>query len=107
MLFSSTNNAKLQLLDNELSISQQNLTVSQYFSRVKVLYEKILKLDLDGKISKIKMRQIIIHGLHPECNSLITTACGWAKEPTLLKLENILAKQEAIDKKLSSISIKF
>lgn len=52
------------------------------------------------------MRRIIIHGLRPEYNGLITATHGWATDPTLLELENILANHEALDKQLSSVSIK-
>ena len=52
------------------------------------------------------MRRIIIHGLHPEFNTLITTICGWAKEPTVDELENVLTNQEALNKQMVNVSIK-
>ncbi|KAL3739611.1 hypothetical protein ACJRO7_020944 [Eucalyptus globulus] len=106
-LFARTNNAKLQCLENELlSISQQNMTVSQYFSKVKSICEEISKLDPENAISETRMRRIIIHGLRPECNGIVTATRGWANEPTLTELENILANQEALDKQISKVTIK-
>ncbi|KAL3746024.1 hypothetical protein ACJRO7_015036 [Eucalyptus globulus] len=106
-LFARTNDAKLQCLENELlSISQQSMTVSQYFSKVKSICEEISKLDHQNAISEIRMRRIIIHGLRPEYNGIVTATRGWANEPTLTELENILANQEALDKQIPKVSIK-
>jgi DNA-directed RNA polymerase subunit F len=59
--FAKTNEAKLQRLENELmSISQGEMSVSQYFTKVKSLCEKISKLD---PIDEVKMRRIINRGL--------------------------------------------
>ena len=45
-LFVKPNNAKLQMLKNELFfISQQNMIVGQYFSMVKSICDEISKLD--------------------------------------------------------------
>ena len=52
------------------------------------------------------MRRIIIHGLCPEFDALVTITHGWAKEPTLDKLENVLANQEALNKQMVKFSIK-
>ncbi|XP_037494546.1 uncharacterized protein LOC105639080 [Jatropha curcas] len=90
--FAKKNEAKLQRLENELfSISQQNLTASQYFFKVKSLCEEISKLDPDNEINGTRMRRIIIHGLRPEFKGLVTATRGWATQPTLDELENILS----------------
>ena len=52
------------------------------------------------------MRRIIIHGLHPEFNALITVIHGWDKQPTLDELENVLANQEALNKQMVKVLIK-
>lgn len=45
-LFSKKNDAKLQLLENELlSIAQRDLSIPQYFHKVKSLCREIAKLD--------------------------------------------------------------
>lgn len=65
-IFTRTNDAKLQCLDNELlSISQQDMTVSKYFSRIKSLCDEIYKLDPQNVITKTRNRRIIIHRLRP------------------------------------------
>ncbi|KAJ9169401.1 hypothetical protein P3X46_017603 [Hevea brasiliensis] len=91
-LFTRTNDAKLQQLKNELlSISQQDMKVSEYFTKVKSLCQEISKLDPQNQITKTRMGRIIIHGLRPEFNAIVVATCGWAKEPNLNELENILA----------------
>lgn len=106
-LYARTNDARLQHLENELlSISQRNMTVSEYFTKVKSLCQEISKLDPQNAITETRMRRIIVHGLRPEFLGIVTATRGWAKEPTLTELENILANQEALDKQLSKVSIR-
>ena len=51
-LFSKTNDARLQFLENELaSITQGMLTISQYFMKVKTLCQEICQLDTDSRVS--------------------------------------------------------
>ncbi|OMO72230.1 Zinc finger, CCHC-type [Corchorus capsularis] len=105
-LLAKKNDAKLQQLENELlSISQQNMPVSEYFSKVKLLCDEISKLDPNNVITETRMRRIIIHGLRPEYHGIVTATRGWEKEPTLTDLENILVNQETLDKQ-SKVSIK-
>ena len=82
------------------------MTVSEYLTKLKTLCQEILKLDPQNKILETRVRRIIIHGLHPEFNALITTTRGWARELTLDELENILANQEALNKQMVKVSIK-
>ncbi|GAB2266223.1 hypothetical protein Dimus_037874 [Dionaea muscipula] len=106
-LFARTNDAQLQRLENELmSVSQGEMMISQYFNKVKTLCEEISKLDSQNPISETRTRRMIIHRLRPEFNGLVTTTRGWAKQPTLAELENILANQEALDKLLSGVTLK-
>nr|DAD18879.1 TPA_asm: hypothetical protein HUJ06_020342 [Nelumbo nucifera] len=96
-LFSKTNEARLQMLENELaSISQGSMTISQYFTKVKSLCDEISLLDKESAISETRVRRIIIRGLRPEYNGFMT----------LLEAENMLTKQETINKKMTSVSIK-
>ena len=89
-----------------MSISQQDILVSEYFTKVKALCQEISKLNPQNKITETKVRRIIVHGLCREFNALITTTRGWAKELTLDELENILANQEALNKKTVKFLIK-
>ena len=82
------------------------MTMSEYFTKVKVLCQKISKLDPQNKITETRVRRIIIHGLRPKFNTLVTATHGWAKEPTLDELENVLANQEALNKQMIKVSIK-
>lgn len=50
----------------------------------------------------IRMRRIIVHGLHLQFNTLVATIRGWSKEPMVNEIENILANQEALDKRQTS-----
>lgn len=105
--FSKKNEAKLQRLENELfSTSQQNLTVSQYFSKVKALCEEISKLDPENEIGEARMRRIIIHGLRPEFKGLVAATRGWPQQPTLVELENLLANEENLEDKFNKVTIK-
>ncbi|KAH0635695.1 hypothetical protein KY289_035610 [Solanum tuberosum] len=52
------------------------------------------------------MRRIIVHGLRLEFKGIITVTWGWATEPTLSELENLLANEEDLEKPLSSLTIK-
>lgn len=78
------------------------MTVSQYFAKVKSLCDEISKLDPENGITPTRMKRIIIHGLKPEYKSIITATRGWATEPTLADLENLLINEEDLDKPMSS-----
>lgn len=106
-LFVRTNDAQFRRLENELlSISRRELSISQYFTKIKSLCEEITKLDTKDPISDTKIRRIIFHGLKPEFNDLIIATRGWATQPILTELENILANQVALDKQMSVVSLK-
>ena len=52
-LFSKRNDAKLQLLESELlSVSQKDMTVSQFFHKVKTLCREISELDPEALIGE-------------------------------------------------------
>ncbi|KAK4382270.1 hypothetical protein Sango_2887400 [Sesamum angolense] len=62
-LFSKKNDTKLQLIESELlSVAQRNLTVAQYFHKVKSLCREICELDPEAPIGEARMKRIIIHG---------------------------------------------
>ncbi|KAF2322192.1 hypothetical protein GH714_008350 [Hevea brasiliensis] len=56
--------------------------------------------------NELRVRRIIIHGLKLEYATLVTATRGWAKEPTLTELENLLANQEALKKQISGVTFK-
>jgi hypothetical protein len=106
-LFSKKNEARLQLLDNELAgISQGTLTISQYFTKVKSICREISQLQPEEKISEARMKRIIIHGLRPEYSGFIAAVRGWPNQPSLVELENLLVNQEKLAKQMGSITEK-
>lgn len=87
-----------------MSILQRDLMISQYFTKVKALCEKIIKLDPENPISDSCTRKIIIHRLKQEFNGLVTATRGWITQLTFMKLESILMNQKALDKQISRVS---
>ena len=77
MLFSKKNDMRLQLLENELlSISQRDMTIAQYFHKVKSICREITKLDPKSTIREDRMNRIIIHKLRLEYRSFIVVVQG-------------------------------
>ena len=106
-LFSQKNDVRLQLLENELmSVAQRDMTIMQYFIKVKSLYREISELDPTSNISNSRMTRIIIHGLRPEYRSFVAAIQGWPIQPALVELENLLVDQEALVKKMVGVSLK-
>ncbi|KAF2303748.1 hypothetical protein GH714_023128 [Hevea brasiliensis] len=65
-LFTQTNEAKLQQFENGFRlvlVSQANITISQYFTKVKSIGTNISKLDPENQIGGSRVRRIIILGL--------------------------------------------
>ncbi|KAD3336120.1 hypothetical protein E3N88_31639 [Mikania micrantha] len=74
-LFSKKNDAKLQLLENELlSMNQREMMVSQYFHKA-------------------------------EFRSFVAAVQGWPTQPSLSEFENLLASQEALAKQMSNMAV--
>ena len=66
MLFSKKSDTWLQLLENELlSISQRDMTIAQYFHKVKTICQEITNLESKSKIREDRMKRIIIYKLRP------------------------------------------
>nr|GEX92540.1 uncharacterized protein [Tanacetum cinerariifolium] len=106
-LFSKKNDTKLQLLESELlSVAKRDLTIAQYFHKVKTLCREISELDPDAPIGDTRMKRIIIHGLKLEFRSYVAAIQGWQNQPSLVELENLLASQEALIKQMGGVSIK-
>lgn len=106
-LLSKKNDAKLQHLENELlSISQKDMTISQYFHKVKSLCREIGDLDPDAKIGDARMKRIIIHGLKAEYHSFVAAVQGWPTQPSIVEFENLLASQESLVKQFSGVQVK-
>ncbi|KAG8364306.1 hypothetical protein BUALT_Bualt19G0115000 [Buddleja alternifolia] len=106
-LFSKKNDTRLQLLESTLlSIAQHDMTIAQYFHKVKSLCRELSELDPEAPIRETRMKRIIIHGLRPEYRSFVAAVQGWQKEPSLVEFENLLAGQEALAKQMGGVSLK-
>ncbi|RLM53041.1 hypothetical protein C2845_PMPSC006801 [Panicum miliaceum] len=106
-LFSKKNEARLRLLEKELSgISQDTLNISQYFTKVKSIWREISELAPDEKVGEARMRRIMINGLRLEYSGFIDAMSGWPTQPSLMELENLLANQEELAKRMGTITIK-
>jgi histone acetyltransferase (RNA polymerase elongator complex component) len=91
-LFSKKNDTRLQLLENELlSMAQRDMTIAQYFHKVKAICREISQLDPTAPIGESRIKRIIIHGLQPEYRGFVTTIQGWPTQPSLVEFENLLA----------------
>jgi len=97
--FFKTNDAQLQHLENQLmNIKQEDMMISQYFIKIKSFRHEIAQQDPDSRISKARMRRIIIYGLRPDYHGYIIGVRDWQTQPTLLKLEGLSATQEILIK---------
>ena len=106
-LFSKKNDTRLQLLENELLlVVQRDLTIAQYFHKVKSLCREISELDPEAQIGEARMKRIIIHGLRLEFRGFVAAVQGWQKQPSLVEFENLLAAQEALAKQMGGVSLK-
>ncbi|KAA8546714.1 hypothetical protein F0562_003149 [Nyssa sinensis] len=106
-LFSKKNDTRLQLLESELlSVVQRDLTIAQYFHKVKSLCREISELDPEAPISETRMKRIIIHGLRPKFKGFVAAVQGWKNQPSLVEFENLLVGQEALAKQMGGVSLK-
>lgn len=106
-LFSRTNDARLQLLENEIgSVVQQEMTISQYFLRVKGICNEITQLDAESKITETRTRRIIVRGLRPEYKGFMVAIQGWPVQLSLLELEGLLSNQESLAKHMAGKPVK-
>ena len=77
VMFSKKNDTWLQLLENELlSISQHDMTIAQYFHKVKTICREITKLESKSTIGEDRMKRIIIRGLRLEYRCFIIAVPG-------------------------------
>ncbi|XP_050111787.1 uncharacterized protein LOC126590352 [Malus sylvestris] len=106
-LFSKRNDTRLQLLENELlSVAQRDMTIAEYFHKVKFICREISELDPSATIVESRIKRIIIHGLRPEYRGFVTAIQGWPTQPSLVELENLLADQEAFKKQMGGVSLR-
>ncbi|XP_031287178.1 uncharacterized protein LOC116145883 [Pistacia vera] len=92
-LFSKKNDTRLQLLKNKLlSMAKRDMTIAQYFHKVKSICHKISELDPTAPIGETRIKRIIIiHGLRPEYRGFVTAVQGWPTQLSLVEFKNLLA----------------
>ncbi|WOL20443.1 hypothetical protein Cni_G29248 [Canna indica] len=61
---------------------------------------------LQKKISESKTERHNTRGLNPVYASFIASIQGWAQQPSLEELENLLSSQESLAKQMASVSLK-
>ncbi|KAH0730190.1 hypothetical protein KY289_001378 [Solanum tuberosum] len=106
-LFNKKNEARLQILENELdNTAQGNLSISEYFLKIKNLCSEICLLNSEEAISEARMRRIVICGLKPEYIPFLTLIQGWTQQPSLEEFEILLSSQELLAKQLVSVFVK-
>ena len=67
---------------------------------------EIVELDPNSKVSKARMRRIIIHSLNSEYSGYIVGICAWRVQPTILELKSLLVAQETLVKQTADVSLK-
>lgn len=102
-LFTQKNTMRLQFLENELAgLVQGNLSISEYFLKVKHLCYEVSALDTDEPIRDGRLRRYLIRGLRKEFMPFISSVQGWPVQPSIIELGNLLSNQEALVKQMSS-----
>jgi hypothetical protein len=105
-LFNKKDVSRLQLLENELANSTQgDLSISQFFLKIKNLCSKISALDSEEPISEARMKRHIIRGLKREYIPYVTSIQCWAVQPTLVEFESLLMSQESFARQMAGCSI--
>ncbi|KAG6470018.1 hypothetical protein ZIOFF_070958 [Zingiber officinale] len=106
-LFNKKNEARLQLLENELAVAKQDgMSCSEFFLKVKNLCSEISLLNPEEKISNARLKRYIIRGLRPEYTPFVTSIQGWAQQPSLEEFENLLSSQELLARQMAGTRIK-
>ncbi|KAK8923936.1 hypothetical protein KSP39_PZI019771 [Platanthera zijinensis] len=83
--------------DDQVEITAEFGTAEQ----MKSLCAELSALDPDEPISEAKLKRHIIRGLRKEYVAFVTSVQGWATQPSLLELENLLASQESLARQMA------
>ncbi|KAL8101564.1 hypothetical protein AgCh_033459 [Apium graveolens] len=96
---------QLRVLKNDLeNVTQGNLTISQFFLKIKNLCSEISKLDEKEMISEARLKRIIDSGLKPEFIPFVTLIEGWPVQPSLEEYENVMVSVEALAMKRAEVA---
>jgi hypothetical protein len=105
-LFNKKDVTRLQLIENELANTTQcDLSISQFFLKIKNLCSEISANDPEEPISEAWMKHHIIRGLKREYIPYVTSIQGWAVQPILVEFESLLTSQESLARQMAGCSI--
>ncbi|KAK3011851.1 hypothetical protein RJ639_010447, partial [Escallonia herrerae] len=68
---------------------------------VSASWANVAQLDVDEPVSEARLRRYLIRGLMKEYMPFVTSVQGWASQPSVEELENLLSNQEALAKQMS------
>ena len=71
---------------------------------MKNLCSEILELDAEEPVSDARLRRYLIRGLQKDFMPFVCLIQGWANQPRVIELENLLFNQEALIKQMTSIN---
>nr|XP_016484341.1 PREDICTED: uncharacterized protein LOC107804904 [Nicotiana tabacum] len=101
-LFNKKDEARLQILENELAnTTQGNLSIAEYFLKVKNLCSEISLLNPDEAMSEARIRRIIIRSL-----TLCYIDSRMGSTPSLEEFKNFLSSQELLAKQMAGVFVK-
>ena len=104
--FSKKNTHRLQLLDKEIrSLGQGKLSIIEYFLKMKMSCQELSLLDLENRISECKLRRLLINGLQSEYVAYCAAIAGWATQPMVDELENLLINHEFVLAKSGTMKV--
>ncbi|KAG8370120.1 hypothetical protein BUALT_Bualt14G0084400 [Buddleja alternifolia] len=80
-------------------------TLEALFMKKNTSRLQFLENELDGLTQEPRMRRYLIRGMRKEYIPFITSVQGWANQPSILELENLLTNQEALARQMAGVHI--
>lgn len=106
-MFNKKNEARLKILENELEITtQDNLSIAEYFLKIKNLCSEISLLNSAEAIFEAQIRWIIICGLNSKYIFFATSIQGWPQQLSMELFKNLLSSQEVLANLLANVFVK-
>ena len=69
---------------------------------MKNLCSEISELDAKEPVSDVRLRRYLIRGLRKEFMPFVSSIQGWANQPMVIELENLLSNEGALVKQMTS-----
>nr|DAD29955.1 TPA_asm: hypothetical protein HUJ06_031423 [Nelumbo nucifera] len=82
-------------------------TLERLFTQKNTMWLQFLENELAGmiQVSDARLRRYLIRGLRKEFMPFISSIQGWAKQPSIIELENLLFNQEALKEQMLHMKI--